>query len=242
MKKFPGDDLHIKEKRGVVLLSGGIDSTVVTELAIRGGWELIALTVDYGQARAELTAARLIASHYKLGRFTMDLRVSWMKLAPSRLMGGKREILTLEEIRQRERSPYIVPARNTMLLSCSLALVESRDLQAIFFGGSIEDALGFPDCRPEFLKAFEVVASASAQRKIHVISPMLQSRKQDIVKIGSDLGSPLNLTSTCYRAQPLNTPDGVYSIHCGRCPSCLLRKEAFENAKVKDPTYYASET
>lgn len=245
MKKFPGDDQHIPDKRAVALCSGGIDSTVTIAYALRAGFEVVALTVDYGQPRAELLAASRICKHYGLEQIVMDVRETWSRIAPSRITGDKPpEVLTLEELRKQQPSPYIVPGRNTMLISCAEALVESRGLSAILFGGNLEDSLGFPDCRREYLDAFEKALSYSAQRPVHIISPFLQCRKQDIVKIADDWGDevPLRFTSTCYHAfEHEDRMTDRYPIHCGRCPSCLLRREAFENAKVHDPTIYARE-
>ncbi len=224
--------------RAVVLASGGLDSTVTAAIARRDGCELNFLTIAYGQRHAiEVERARAVgrsmgvAGHLVL---PLDLRI----IGGSALTGD----LAIPKGRSdAERETGIpstyVPARNTIFLSLALAYAEVLDAGAIYFGANVLDYSGYPDCRPEFIKAFEEMArlgtrAGSTGCRIEVRAPLLSMSKADIVRAGLALGAPLHLTHSCY--------DPVHGdLACGRCDSCLIRRKGFQEAGVEDPIPYA---
>ncbi len=221
----------------MVLLSGGLDSTTVLAIAREEGLECHSLTVDYGQRhRIELEAARRVAevlgaaSHRVI---TLDLRA----------IGGS--ALTDDIDVPKDRDPEsgevpitYVPARNTVLLSLLLGLAEVVGADQLFIGANAVDYSGYPDCRPDFLQAFEKLASlatvAGAEQDVQfrVRAPLLDLSKADIIRRGLSLGVDYGLTWSCY--DPI--PEGLA---CGRCDSCTLRRRGFEEAGVDDPITYA---
>lgn len=232
--KYPGDKLTtpIKGRRCVLLLSGGIDSTVVLEMLRRNDWQVHALSVDYGQRHSfELEAASRVAGFYGIDWRRVNVDASGLLLSP--LTGSQAPTTkTLEEVRAQGRSGYFVLGRNMIFLSFALGLAQSLGIGFIFVGATLEDNAEFPDCRPKFFESFGKVASLATEKKIEVRAPLIQMRKQDVVTVGHELKAPLELTISCYHATDV--------IHCGRCPACLIRREAFENAGIEDPTRYRS--
>ncbi len=224
--------------KAVVLLSGGLDSTVTAAVARDQGYELYCLTVAYGQRhRVEVERARAVAKavgatdHVVLD---VDLRV----FGGSALTG---ETAVPKDRNHRERSAGIpvtyVPARNTIFLSLALAYAEAKGARAIYFGANVLDYSGYPDCRPEFIKAFEAVARlgtkmGTGDQAIEIRAPLLMLSKAEIIRRGQALGVPFELTHSCY------DPD-AQGIACGRCDSCLIRREGFRQAGVVDPVRYA---
>ncbi len=223
--------------RAVVLLSGGMDSATALAIAKSEGFEVIALTFDYGQRhRRELEAAQKVAKH--LG--VRDHRVVKLDLTA---IGGSAltderikvpEQRSLEEIGQ-GIPPTYVPARNTILLSYALGLAEVAGAKAIYIAANHLDSSGYPDCRPEFYKAFQEVARLGTKRGvegdvIEVRTPLIEMSKADIVRKGEELGVPWKLTWSCYKG-------GERA--CGVCDSCQLRLKGFREAGVKDPLPYA---
>lgn len=223
--------------RAVVLLSGGMDSATALAIAKSEGFEVIALTFDYGQRhRRELEAAQKAAKH--LG--VRDHRVVKLDLTA---IGGSAltderikvpEQRSLEEIGQ-GIPPTYVPARNTILLSYALGLAEVAGAKAIYIAANHLDSSGYPDCRPEFYKAFQEVARLGTKRGvegdvIEVRTPLIEMSKADIVRKGEELGVPWKLTWSCYKG-------GERA--CGVCDSCQLRLKGFREAGVKDPLPYA---
>ena len=235
-KRYPGDELAVSvhDKRGVILLSGGIDSAVGVELAMRNGWELAALTIDYGQRHSsELIAARKIAAEYKLEHVVAKIDVA--NLLPSPLTTLKKPEADPDDP---ERSEFYVPGRNTIFLSLALGFAEARGIQSIFIGATLEDHIAFRDCREIFLSMFEKAAQFGTGKKIRVRAPLLKMRKLDVVRCGIETGAPLHLTVSCYYA------DG--ETHCGKCPACEIRRQAFadlakERPGTEDPTEYGGE-
>ena len=220
----------------VVLLSGGLDSTTVLAIAREEGLECHCLTVDYGQRhRIELEAAARVAS--ALG--AASHRVINLDL---RAIGGS--ALTDDIAVPKGQDPEsgevpitYVPARNTVMLSLLLGLAEVVNADQLFIGANAVDYSGYPDCRPEFLQAFEklaavaTVAGAEHGVQFRVRAPLLEMTKADIIRRGLSLGVDYGLTWSCYDP----TPDGLA---CGHCDSCILRKRGFEEAGVEDPTDY----
>jgi 7-cyano-7-deazaguanine synthase len=220
-------------KTAVVLLSGGLDSATVLAIARAEGWRCHALTVDYGQRhRAELEAARHVAraggaAEHRI--VSLDLRI----FGGSALTDASVEVPTVPS----EGIPVTyVPARNTIFLALALAYAEVSQADAIFTGANAVDYSGYPDCRPEFVAAFERLANLATKRAVEgepvsVAAPIIHLSKAQIVKRGRELGVDFSLTVSCYNADAEGRA-------CGRCDSCRFRREGFEQAGVADPTRY----
>lgn len=218
--------------KSILLLSGGIDSALAGALEREKGFSIYALTVDYGQThRREIEAAKLIALWLKANEHRIiefDLR----QLAKGPLLGGAAHCRTLEEIRQ-EPSPAYVPARNSILLSIALAyadVIGERLRTRIVIGPNCDDALGFIDCRRSWIEAAARLALVATKTAPGVVAPLLGMRKPQVVLAASRAGIPLADTFSCY--QPID------SRHCGQCDACLLRRDAFIEAAVPDPSDY----
>jgi 7-cyano-7-deazaguanine synthase len=221
-------------KSAVVLLSGGMDSATVLAMARAEGLHCHALSVDYGQRhRAELDAAANVAS--ALGAATH--RVAAIDL---RLFGGSALTDAAIEVPSGPM-PGIpvtyVPARNTIMLSLALAAAEVTASDAIFSGANAVDYSGYPDCRPEFIAAFEQLANVATRRAVEgepiaIRAPIIHLSKAEIVRTGYELGVDFALTVSCYNADPQGRA-------CMRCEACRLRKLGFEEAGLPDPTRYA---
>ena len=220
-------------KSAVVLLSGGLDSATVLAVARRDGWECHALSVDYGQRhRIELEAAARVAS--ALG--AVEHRTARVNLG---VFGGS--ALTDDSIAV-PRAPSegipvtYVPARNTVFLALALAHAEVTASDAIFTGANAVDYSGYPDCRPEFIRAFETLANLATKRAVEgspiaIETPIIDLTKADIVRLGHSLGVDYSMTISCYNADE----DGRA---CGECDSCRFRREGFKTAGIADPTRY----
>jgi len=226
-------------RRAVVLVSGGLDSATTAAIARKEGFDVFALSFDYGQRhRFELDAARRVAAAIGV----CEHRIVGIDLAQ---FGGS--ALTTSADVPKDRSDQdmqtgipitYVPARNTVFLSLSLAYAEVIGAADIFIGVNAIDYSGYPDCRPEFIAAFERVANlatkAGVERdlrfKIH--TPLILLSKAQIIRRGIELGVDYSLTHSCY------DPD-KQGRACGRCDSCLLRKRGFAEAGVPDPTLYS---
>ena len=220
-------------EKAVVLVSGGLDSATVLAMACAEGWQCHALSVDYGQRhRAELDAAAIVAR--ALG--AQEHRVVRVDLG---VFGGS--ALTDPAIAV-PTSPSAgipityVPARNTILLSLALAHAEVVGADAIYSGANAVDYSGYPDCRPEYLAAFEAMANLATKRAVEgspiaIRAPIVHMGKAEIVRRGLALGVDFSLTVSCYDA------DGEGRA-CGRCDACRIRREGFAAAGVADPTRY----
>lgn len=222
-------------KVAVVLLSGGLDSSIAMAIAIGEGYQVHALTVDYGQRHSrELQAAKAVAAHY--GAEHKEVRVDLTAFGGSALTDDSIDVPsdTPEAEIGEDIPPTYVPARNTVLLSMALAWAEALDADAIFIGANSVDYSGYPDCRPEYLDAMQRVADLGTKRgvdgdPITIVAPILAYTKSDIVAKGIELDVPLDLTWTCYTGGTLA---------CGRCESCQLRLRGFAQAGVVDPLGY----
>jgi 7-cyano-7-deazaguanine synthase len=224
--------------KAVVLLSGGLDSAVTAALARQEGVALHCLTVAYGQRHAvEIDRAQAVARALGAEEHLI-IDVNLRPIGGSALTGPPPVPKDRPPGSRTEGIPITyVPARNTIFLSLALAHAEARSASWIYFGANILDYSGYPDCRPEFIRAFEAVArlgtsAGAAGKPIQVRAPLLQLSKADIVRRGAELGVPFELTHSCY------DPD-VSGTACGRCDSCLIRREGFRQAGVVDPIRYA---
>ncbi len=226
------------QKRAVVLLSGGLDSTTCLAAAVAEGREVHGLSVDYGQRhRGELRRARALArqlgavSHRVVkvdlsafgGSALTDAAIAVPKGRSARAMG-------------RDIPVTYVPARNTVMLSLALAYAEVIGADEIHLGVNAVDYSGYPDCRPEFLAAFEKLARVATKagvggHRLRIVAPLQHLSKAGIIQLGTKLGVPYGRTLSCY--------DPVGERACGRCDACQLRRKGFEEAGVPDPTPYA---
>ncbi|HET7712230.1 MAG TPA: 7-cyano-7-deazaguanine synthase QueC [Thermoanaerobaculia bacterium] len=221
--------------RAVVLLSGGLDSATVLAIARQEGREALAISFLYGQRHAaELDAARRVAE--SLGTlehvfYPLDLR----------LFGGSALTAEIDVPKDAFGTPGIpvtyVPARNTIFLALALGYAEARQAEEIWIGVNAVDYSGYPDCRPEFIEAFQEVIfrgtrSGIEQRQPRLVTPLIGLSKAEIIRRGVELGVDYSLTHSCY------APDAAGNA-CGHCDSCLLRRRGFEEAGVPDPTRYA---
>ncbi len=222
----------------VVLLSGGLDSTTCLAWALREGYTPTALSLDYGQRhKEELERARQIAQ--RLGVEHRVLRCDLAALGGSALTEEGLEVpKDRDEASMGADIPVTyVPARNTVLLALALACAEACGARTLVIGANAVDYSGYPDCRPEFLSAFEALANVATKAGVEgdgfqVVAPLLQLSKGEIVRLGAELGAPLELTLTCYDPR-----DGV---SCGACDACQLRLKGFAEAGVEDPIPYRS--
>jgi 7-cyano-7-deazaguanine synthase len=227
-------------KKAVVLLSGGLDSSTALAIAHQQGFELHALSFDYGQRhQREVDAAAAVARHYGVQyqkTITIDLRAfGGSALTADFDVPHSR---SLEKMSQEIPITY-VPARNTIFLSFALAYAEVTDADDIFLGINAIDYSGYPDCRPEYLEAYERMANLATKattqdgRVFHIHAPLLRMNKAEIIHKGIELGVPYELTWSCYEGGELA---------CGTCDSCLLRLNGFAEAGLQDPIGYQSPT
>jgi len=220
--------------RAVVLLSGGLDSATTLAIARTEGFDAYCLSFDYGQRhRAELTAAKRVAA--TLGaREHRQISFDLAQFGGSALTDASIAVPT-EGIAPGIPVTY-VPARNTILLAMALAWAETLGARDIFLGINAVDYSGYPDCRPEFVTAFEQLANVATKAgiegsRIKVHAPLISLSKTDIVRLGITLGIDYSLTVSCYQADD----DGLA---CGVCDACRLRREGFVTAGFQDPTRY----
>ena len=225
-------------KRAVVLLSGGIDSTTTLAIAITEAYEAYALSFDYGQRhRIETEAARRIAD--SLG--AKEHHVAKIDL---RIFGGSALTDNVDVPKKRSETKIAhgipvtyVPARNTIFLAYALAWAEVIPASDIFLGVNAIDYSGYPDCRPEFIEAFENLANLGTKagvedRCFHIHTPLIKLSKAEIIRKAVEVDVDLSLTHSCYDP----SPEGLA---CGECDACLLRLKGFHEAGLKDPIRYA---
>jgi 7-cyano-7-deazaguanine synthase len=223
--------------KAVVLLSGGMDSATAAAVALEEGFEVYALSFRYGQRHAaELQAARLVAERLGVRRHVV-LDIDLRAFGGSALTGDLEvpKDTPLERIGSAIPATY-VPARNTIFLSFAMGWAETLGASDIFLGANALDYSGYPDCRPEFIEAFERMANLATRagaegRRLRVHTPLIDLSKAEIVGLGRRLGVDFALTWTCYDPGP----DGRA---CGRCEACLLRRKGFRDAGAEDPIAY----
>ncbi len=220
--------------KAIVLLSGGLDSTTVLAIAKAHDFECYALSFDYGQKqRSELESAKTIAKQSKVVEHRI-MKISLADIGGSALTDDKIDVPKYSE--SDEIPVTYVPARNTIFLSFALAWAEVIDCQKIYIGVNALDYSGYPDCRPEFIKAFEDMANLATKQsvegeKIEIKTPLISMTKAEIIQKGLSLGVDYSQTISCYLANSNGEA-------CGECDACVLRINGFNNANIKDPTFY----
>ncbi|MDA8053035.1 MAG: 7-cyano-7-deazaguanine synthase QueC [Deltaproteobacteria bacterium] len=235
---------NMNNKRAVVLFSGGLDSATVLKIAIDKGLEVIPLTFFYNQRhKTEIEHAEKIVKFFNLknhvivnldfgqikGSALVDLSVAVPK---NRINNNKRE----KADNANDIPVTYVPARNTIFLSYALAVAEVNMAGDIFIGANYIDYSGYPDCRPDYLRAFEKMANLATKASVtgeinfKINAPLLKLTKKDIIIRAFEIGAPLEMTHSCY--------DPIEGLACGVCDSCILRRRGFEEAEIKDPTKY----
>ncbi len=216
----------------IVLFSGGLDSTTCLAIAKDKGFDVSAITIDYGQNhKIEIEKAVLIAKKFNVTSHTV-LPVNLSLWGGSSLVTGENIPTNRKEISSEIPSTY-VPARNTVFLSLALAYAEATGVKDIFIGVNAVDYSGYPDCRPEFIEAFENLANIATKagvegKGIKIHAPLLKLKKSEIIELGIKLGVDYSLTFSCYNPNSDGTP-------CGKCDSCILRLNGFADALLKDP-------
>jgi len=220
------------KQKSVVLLSGGLDSATTLAIALDDGYEVYALSFDYGQKHSrELESAKKIAKHYNVKHKIMKIDFSWAKSA---LTDKKIKIPESRKKIGKNIPVTYVPARNMVMLSFALAYAETINADAVFIGANAIDYSGYPDCRPEFYKAFQKAASLGTKKgaeskPIQIKYPLINMTKSKIIKKGMELGVPYHLTWSCYKGKKKA---------CGVCDSCILRLKGFKEAGYDDPIEY----
>jgi 7-cyano-7-deazaguanine synthase len=223
-------------RKAVVLLSGGVDSTTALAIARADGHACHALTVAYGQQHAcEIDAARRVAAALGCAAHRvveLDLRPLAVSALTSDAIAVPKDRAMADIGAPGDVPVTYVPARNTVLLALALAWAESIDAFDLYLGVNVLDASGYPDCRPEFVAAFEALANvATRARRFRVHAPLIALTKAQIIRRGLALGVDYALTHSCYDP----APDGAA---CGRCDACQLRRKGFTDAGLPDPTRY----
>lgn len=225
--------MNMSVKKAVVLVSGGLDSTTVLAIARSQGYECYSISFDYGQRHrselvaAERTARALGSADYKV--VSLDLRT----------IGGSALTDESIDVPEEETSGIpitYVPARNTIFLSIALGWAEVLGSDDIFIGVNAVDFSGYPDCRPDYIAAYETMANLATRagaegQRLHIRTPLIDLSKADIIRTGMALGVDYSLTVSCYQAN-------LEGEACGKCDSCRLRKQGFIQAGVADPTRY----
>lgn len=211
-----------KENKAVILFSSGLDSTTVLYYAMSKGYKCHCLIFDYGQKHGkEIKSAVKIAKKLKLDYSIVKILLSW---SHDSLTDKNKKVPSHKKITASIPSTY-VPGRNTLFLSYALSCAQSINADSIFIGVNSVDFSNYPDCTPEFIKAFNGVLKA-LKTKIKVLAPISKMSKAQIIKLGTKLKVPYELTWTCYNG---------YKKPCGKCDSCKLRAKGFKEAKINDP-------
>jgi 7-cyano-7-deazaguanine synthase len=230
---------YMTNKHAVVLLSGGLDSATTLACAMADGYFIHIMTFDYGQRHArELEAAKKIVEFYIIEDHAI-VNLNLQSFGVSTLLDKSKELPTnrpLNELAGDIPSTY-VPGRNLILLSCAVSWAESIGAEAVYIGVNSIDYSGYPDCRPEFLTAFERAVELGTKtgvegNKIEIKYPLINMTKAEIIKRGSQLGVPYHLTWSCYSGG---------EAACGVCDSCQLRLKGFKDAGLQDPIKYQNE-
>ena len=225
--------MSVENTKAVVLLSGGLDSVTTLAIAQAQGYECFALSFSYGQRHdAELDAARKIAQQYNVSEHLV------LNIDLGRMGGSALTDTSIEVPRQQGSGIPVtyVPARNTVFLSYALAWAEVLNAEAIFIGVNAVDYSGYPDCRPEYIEAFQTMARLATRagvegQTISIKTPLIHLSKAQIIQKGTELGVDYAPTVSCYQADEQGQA-------CGVCESCRLRKAGFATAGITDPTRY----
>ena len=219
--------------KAVVLVSGGLDSSTVLALALQQGYRCYTLSFDYGQRhRSELEAAKRVSELMKVE----EHKIVRLDLGT---IGGSALTDTTIDVPEQETAGIpvtYVPARNTVFLSIALGWAEVLEADTIFLGVNAVDYSGYPDCRPEYISSFEAMANLATRagvegKKLSIQAPLIDMTKGEIVSAGASLGIDYSQTVSCYQAS-------IEGLACGKCDSCRLRIEGFNQAGISDPTRY----
>ena len=219
--------------KAVVLVSGGLDSSTVLALALQQGYRCYTLSFDYGQRhRSELEAAKRVSELMKVE----EHKIVRLDLGT---IGGSALTDTTIDVPEQETAGIpvtYVPARNTVFLSIALGWAEVLEADTIFLGVNAVDYSGYPDCRPEYISSFEIMANLATRagvegKKLSIQAPLIDMTKGEIVSAGASLGVDYSQTVSCYQAS-------IEGLACGKCDSCRLRIEGFSQAGISDPTRY----
>lgn len=226
-------------KKAIILSSGGLDSTTVMAMAKDRGFEIFSLSFDYGQRhRYELEAAHRVAQYFGATRhlvIPLDLRVIGGSALTADIDVPKGR--SQQEMDHRIPVTY-VPARNTLFLSYAVAWAEVINIEDIFIGVNAVDYSGYPDCRPEFIAAFQTMANLATKAGVEgklamqIHTPLMNMNKAQIIQTGVALGVDYGMTHSCY-------DPSAGGRACGQCDSCILRKKGFKDAGIEDPTAYS---
>lgn len=220
--------------RAVLLLSGGLDSTTVAAMLKSEHIEFSALTVDYGQRHSrELKSARQVASHFGAKEHIV-MSLDMTKIGGSALTDSG---IQVPDSGGNGIPVTYVPARNTIFLSLALAFAEAREADSVYIGANAVDYSGYPDCRPEFIDAFNRLVEVAVKRTVEgrplrVVAPLMRMSKAEIIRMGTEMQAPYELSWSCYRGG---------SRACGRCDSCSIRLRGFEEAGIRDPLEYENQ-
>ena len=219
--------------KAVVLVSGGLDSSTVLALALQQGYRCYTLSFDYGQRhRSELEAAKRVSELMKVE----EHKIVRLDLGT---IGGSALTDTTIDVPEQETAGIpvtYVPARNTVFLSIALGWAEVLEADTIFLGVNAVDYSGYPDCRPEYISSFEIMANLATRagvegNKLSLQAPLIDMTKGEIISAGASLGVDYSQTVSCYQAS-------IEGLACGKCDSCRLRIEGFNQAGISDPTRY----
>jgi 7-cyano-7-deazaguanine synthase len=217
----------------VCLVSGGMDSCVTAAIARTENDELAFLHVTYGQSTAtrERHAFEQLADRFQVSR-RLAASIEYLKEIGGSSLTDTNIPIAEANLSSQEIPTSYVPFRNAHLLSIAVSWAETIDARRIYIGAVAEDSSGYPDCRPEFYQAFQraIEVGTKPETQIRIVTPVIHLRKSEIIKRGSELGAPLELTWSCYRSEDRA---------CGRCDSCALRLRAFSEAGLRDPIDYA---
>jgi len=230
---WPGHNRTVTERRAVAVVSGGLDSTTMSYALRAEGYTLDMISFDYGQRhRKELAFAEQVAADFEASWTLIDLHAAGL----TRILTGSAltdETVTVPDGHYADESMKItvVPNRNAIMLSIASALAVTSGADTVAFGAHTGDHFIYPDCRPEFVRAFEAMVNVAVEglASIEILAPFLSLTKADVVKLGADLHVPFERTWSCYKGG---------AAHCGTCGTCFERREAFALAQVLDPTTY----
>ncbi len=223
------------KKKCIVLLSGGLDSTTCLAVAKANGYECYTMAVDYGQRhRSELFAAQRVSNYFDAHEHKV-IKIDLRSIGGSALTADI-DVPDHNDVEDNTVPITYVPARNTIFLSIALGYAESIGANDMYIGVNAVDYSGYPDCRKEFIQAYENMANLATKaqvegQKFTIHTPLLDLTKADIIKLGTGLNVDYGITVSCYNADDLGNA-------CGECDSCYYRKLGFENAQLNDPTYY----
>lgn len=225
-------------KKAVILFSGGLDSTTVLAYAKSQGYDCYPISFDYQQrhGQAELAAASRVISYFAINNHKI-VKLSADMFGSSALTDNNIAVPDYAAEQAGQIPATYVPARNTIFLAIALGYMESLGAQDIFLGNSFIDYSGYPDCRPEYIEAFEHLANLATKagvegHKITIHSPLLYLSKAETIQLGIEHGVDYALTVSCYSADPIS------GAACGTCDSCTYRKKGFQQANIADPTLY----